>query len=81
MIVLVLLLERQHQFLEARVHRYHILAVYLLHSKESVLFDDGFDEFGILRVILICVVLQVVHPIILWVVFDVGQLALDLLDD
>lgn len=52
MIVLILLLERQHHSLEARVHLFLNLIAYLFLDKQAVLLDDVLDEQVILRIVL-----------------------------
>lgn len=70
MIVLILLLQRQHHSLEAGVQ--------LSIAHQSIFGDDVPDKLIILGVVLlILVIFQVVHPVILRVVFNVGQFIVD----
>jgi hypothetical protein len=71
--VLVLLLEGQDQSLETCIQ------FAIVH--QSVFADYPVDEFSVLGVVLWVVSLtQVVHPIILRIVLDVGMNSIDLLD-
>ena len=80
LVVLVLLLECQHHSLEARVHLFLHLISYLFLDKQSILLYYVLDEQVVLWVVLrIFAVLQVVYPVVLWVVFNVRQLIVDFL--
>ena len=80
MVVLVLLLECQHHSLEARVHLFLHLISYLFLDKQSILLYYTLDEQVVFWIVLrIFAVLQVVYPVVLWVVLDVSQLIVDFL--